>query len=71
MRAKTLVTGRMKASPSKSIMTGVWKKRSRDETSDVGQSSASPSSTRPNPSREWTKAELKSEDLLALVSSDF
>jgi hypothetical protein len=73
MRVKTLVTWRMKASPAKSSKTGVSKKRSRDESGDAGQSSSSspPSSPRPNPAKEWKKAKLKTEDLLALVNSGF
>jgi hypothetical protein len=63
----------MKASPAKSSKTGASKKRSRDESGDVGQSSSSspPSSPRPNPAKEWKKAKLKTEDLLALVNSGF
>jgi hypothetical protein len=62
----------MKASPVKSSKTGVSKKRSRDEAGDAGQSSSSPpSSPHPNPAKEWKKAKLKTENLLALVNSGF
>jgi hypothetical protein len=71
MRVKTPITWRMKASPVKSSKTGVSKKRSRDEAGDVGQSSSPPPSPHPNPAKEWKKAKLKTEDLLALVNSGF
>jgi hypothetical protein len=64
--------GSMKASPAKSTKIGASKKRSRDEASDSGQSlSSSPHSTPPNPEKEWNKAKLKTEDLLALIHSGF
>jgi hypothetical protein len=66
------MTWRMKVSPAKSLKTGASKKRSRDEAGDAGQSSSSPpSSPRPNPAKEWKKAKLKTEDLLALVNTRF
>jgi hypothetical protein len=72
MRVKTLVIVGMKASPSKSTKTGASKKRSCNEVGDTGQSSSSsPPSTPPNPSKEWKKAKLKTEDLLALVNNGF
>jgi hypothetical protein len=62
----------MKPSPTKSLKTSATKKRSRDEARDAGQSSLSPpSSPCPNPVKEWKKAKLKTEDLLALVNSGF
>jgi hypothetical protein len=72
MRVKTLVTGRMKVSPSKSTKTSASKKRSRNVAGDAVQSSSlSPPSTPLNPSKEWKKAKLKTEDLLALVNDSF
>jgi hypothetical protein len=38
---------------------------------NVGQASSSPSTPHPNPAKEWKKAKLKTEDLLALVNSGF
>jgi hypothetical protein len=62
----------MKSSPSKSSKTGVSKKRGRDEAGDTSQSSSSPPSTpHPNSEKEWKKAKLKTEDLHALVNSEF
>jgi hypothetical protein len=72
MRVKTPVTWRMKVFPAKSSKTGASKKRSCDEARDAGQSSSSPpSSPRPNPAKEWKKAKLKTEDILALVNNGF
>jgi hypothetical protein len=71
MRVKTLVTWRMKTSPAKSSKTGASKKKSRSEAEDAGQSSSPPSTPHPNPAREWKKAKLKTEDLLALFNSGF
>jgi hypothetical protein len=61
----------MKTSPAKSLKAGASKKRSRSEAEDAGQSSSPPSTLRPNPAKEWKKAMLKTEDLLALVNSRF
>jgi hypothetical protein len=62
----------MKASLAKNKKTGASKRRSRDEARDAGQSSSSPpSSPRPNPTKEWKKAKLKTEDLLTLINSGF
>jgi hypothetical protein len=62
----------MKSSPVKSSKTGASKKRIRDEAGEAGQSlSSPPSSPRPNPAKEWKKAKLKTEDLLALDKSRF
>jgi hypothetical protein len=61
----------MKSSPAKSMKTGVAKKRTRNEAKDVGQELSPPSTRRPNPAKEWKKAKLKTEDLLALVNSGF
>jgi hypothetical protein len=62
----------MKSSPSKSMKTGTGKKRSRDEAARSAQGSTPPtSSQRPNPNKEWKKSKAKTEDVLALVNSDF
>jgi hypothetical protein len=62
----------MKASPSKSMKTGVGKKRSRDEAAGSAQGSAPPTSPpRPNPNKELKKSKAKTEDLLALVNNSF
>jgi hypothetical protein len=61
----------MKSSPAKSMKTGAAKKRTRSEAEDVGQESSSPSTPHPNPAKEWKKAKLKTEDLLALVNNGF
>jgi hypothetical protein len=61
----------MKSSPAKSMKTGAAKKRTRSEAEDVGQVSSPPSTPRPNPTKEWKKAKLQTEDLLALVNSRF
>jgi hypothetical protein len=71
MRVKTHVTRRMKASLSKSMKTSAGKKRTRREAEDAAQESSPPSTPRPNPAKEWKKAKLNSEDLLALVKSGF
>jgi hypothetical protein len=70
MQVKTPVTWRMKTSLEKSAKIGASTKRSRSEAEDAGQMS-SPPSTRPNPTKEWKKAKLKTEDLLALVNNGF
>jgi hypothetical protein len=61
----------MKTFPTKSLKTGASKKRSRSEAEDAGQASSPPSTPRPNPAKEWKKAKLKTEDLLALVNNGF
>jgi hypothetical protein len=71
MRVKTLVTWKMKASPSKSVKTGAGKKRTRSDAEDAATKLSPPSTLRPNPAKEWKKAKLKTEDLLALVNSGF
>jgi hypothetical protein len=53
------------------MKTGTAKKRTRSEAEDVGQASSPSSTPRPNPAKEWKKAKLKTEDLLALVNSRF
>jgi hypothetical protein len=72
MRVKTPGTWRMKASPSKGSKTGGGKKRSHNESEGSGQESSPPTSpSHPNPTKEWKKSKLKTEDLLALVNSGF
>jgi hypothetical protein len=61
----------MKTSPTKSSKVGSLKKRSRSEAEDVGQASSPPSTPHPNPAKEWKKAKLKTEDLLALINRGF
>jgi hypothetical protein len=61
----------MKASPSKGSKTSGGKKRSRSESEGSAQESLPPASLHPNPSKEWKKSKLKTEDLLALVNSGF
>jgi hypothetical protein len=64
----------MKSSPSKSVKTGssARKKRSRDEAEVSAQwSTPSTSPPRPNPNKVWKKSKAKTEDLLALVNSEF
>jgi hypothetical protein len=61
----------MKSSPAKSMKTSAGKKRTHSEAEDVGQVSSPPSTPRPNPTKEWKKVKLKTEDLLALVNSGF
>jgi hypothetical protein len=61
----------MKTSPAKSMKSGAGKKRSRSEAEDVGQTSSPPSTPRPNPAKEWKKAKLKTENLLALVNRGY
>jgi hypothetical protein len=53
------------------MKTGAAKKRTRSEAEDAAQKSSLPSTPRPNPAKEWKKAKLKTEDLLALVNSGF
>jgi hypothetical protein len=61
----------MKTSPVKNSKIGASKKRNRSEAEDAGQASSPPSTPRPNPAKEWKKAKLKTEDLLALVNYGF
>jgi hypothetical protein len=62
----------MKPSPSKSMKTGAWKKRSRSEAEGSARDSSPPTSPpRPNPAKEWKKCKAKTKDLLALVNSGF
>jgi hypothetical protein len=62
----------MKPSPSKGSKAGVGKKRSRNEAEGSSQVSSPPTSPpRPNPTKEWKKSKMKTEDLLALVNSTF
>jgi hypothetical protein len=61
----------MKASPSKSSKTGAGKKRARSEAEGSAPESSLPSSLHPNPTKEWKKSKLKTEDLLALVNNRF
>jgi hypothetical protein len=71
MRVKTLVTWRMKSSPSKIMKTSAGKKRTCSEAEGSAPESSPPSTPRPNPTKEWKKAKLNTEDLLALVNSAF
>jgi hypothetical protein len=61
----------MKASPSKRSKTGARKKRARSEAEESAPESSPPSSPHPNPAKQWKKSKLKTEDLLALVNSEF
>jgi hypothetical protein len=61
----------MKPSLSKSTKTA-GKKRGRDEAAGAAAGAAPPMSPpRPDPSREWKKSKMKTEDLLALLNSGF
>jgi hypothetical protein len=61
----------MKPSPSKTAKTAE-KKRGRDEATVAATGEAPPMSPpRPDPSREWKKSKMKTEDLLALLNSGF
>jgi hypothetical protein len=61
----------MKPSPSKSTKTA-GKKRGREEAA-AAATEAAPliSPPRADPSREWKKSKVKTEDLLALLNSGF
>jgi hypothetical protein len=70
MRVKTPYTWRMKPSSKSAKVAG--KKRGRDEAAAAATGAAPPmSSPRPDPSREWKKSKVKTEDLLALLNSGF
>jgi hypothetical protein len=61
----------MKTSPSKSTKAA-GKKRGREEAAVAATGAASlMSPPRPDPSREWKKSKMKTEDLLALLNSGF
>jgi hypothetical protein len=61
----------MKASPSKSTKAA-GKKRGREEVAADATGAAPPMSPpRADPSREWKKSKVKTEDLLALLNSGF
>jgi hypothetical protein len=64
----------MKPALSKGAKAGAdaEKKRSHNEAEGSAQGSTPPTSPpRPNPNKEWKKSKMKTEDLLALVSSGF
>jgi hypothetical protein len=62
----------MKPSLSKGSKAGAGKKRSRSEAEGSSQGSSSPTSpSRPNPTKEWKKSKMKTEDLLVLVNRGF
>jgi hypothetical protein len=61
----------MKPSRSKSTKT-TGKKRGREEAAGAATGAAQPMSPlRPDPSREWKKSKMKTEDLLALLIGGF
>jgi hypothetical protein len=61
----------MKPSPSKTSKAG-GKKRSRAEAAAAATDAAPPlSPPRADPSREWRKLKVKTEDLLTLLNSGF
>jgi hypothetical protein len=61
----------MKPSPSKSAKVA-GKKRGGDEAATAATGASPPMSPpRPDPSREWKKSKVKTEDLLALLNSGF
>jgi hypothetical protein len=71
MRVKTPCTWRMKPSPSKSVKAA-GKKRGREEATAAATGAAPPMSPpRADPSHEWKKSKVKTEDLLALLNSGF
>jgi hypothetical protein len=53
------------------MKTSTGKKRTHSEAEGSASESSPPSTLRPNPAKEWKKAKLKTEDLLALVNSGF
>jgi hypothetical protein len=61
----------MKPSPSKSVKTA-GKKRGRDEAAEAATGAAPPMSPpRPDPSREWKRSKVTTDDLLALLNYGF
>jgi hypothetical protein len=61
----------MKPSPSKTLKAG-GKKRSHAEAAAAGTGAAPPTSPpRADPSREWKRSKVKTEDLLTLLNSGF
>jgi hypothetical protein len=68
---KTSCTWRTKASPSKNSKIGAGKERSRSEAEGSAPESSPTSPPHPNPTKEWKKSKLKTEDLLALVNNGF
>jgi hypothetical protein len=61
----------MKPSPSKSAKVA-GKKRGRDEAAAAATGAAPPMSPpRPDPSCEWKRSKVKTEELLALINSGF
>jgi hypothetical protein len=61
----------MKPSPSKSAKAA-GKKRGRDVAAAAATGAVPPTSPpRPDPSHEWKKSKVKTEDLLALLNSGF
>jgi hypothetical protein len=61
----------MKLSPSKGSKASARKKRSCSKVEGSAQGSPPTSLPRPNPSKEWKKSKMKTENLLALVNSGF
>jgi hypothetical protein len=62
----------MKASTSKGSKAGGGKKRSCSESEGSAHESSLPTSPpHPNPTKEWKKSKLKTEDLLTLVNNGF
>jgi hypothetical protein len=62
----------MKSSPSKGSKAGAGEKRSRSEADGSTQGSSPPTSPlHPNPTKEWKKSKMETEDMLALVNSEF
>jgi hypothetical protein len=61
----------MKPSPSKASKA-TWKKRCRAEAAAAATGAAPPMSPPlADPSREWKKSKVKTEDLLTLLNSGF
>jgi hypothetical protein len=62
---------RMRPSPSKSAKVA-GKKRGHEEAAAAATGAAPPiSPLRADPSREWKKSKVKTEDMLALLNSRF
>jgi hypothetical protein len=53
------------------MKTSAAKRWTRSEAKDAGLASLPSSTPCPNPAKQWKKAKLKTEDLLALVKSVF